>query len=125
LVVENYNSHQNFGEEIIIKMIELIDKIVPTDFVIKAVSWVIGEIGSSYYENDSEKLYELFKIVQKCLDYDFENQSTKKWAIDALMKLASSPNFKSHSDVKIVLEKYIRHTDIELYQRALCISIII
>jgi len=102
-------------------MIELIDKIVPTDFVIKAVSWVIGEIGSSYYENDSEKLDELFKIVQKCLDYDFENQSTKKWAIDALMKLASSPNFKSHSDVKIVLEKYIRHTDIELYQRALCI----
>jgi hypothetical protein len=37
-------------------MIELMDKIVPTDFVIKAVTWIIGEIGSSYYENDSEKL---------------------------------------------------------------------
>jgi len=31
-------------------MIELIDKVVPTDFVIKAVVWVIGEIGSSYYQ---------------------------------------------------------------------------
>jgi hypothetical protein len=34
-------------------MIELIDKIVPTDFVVKAVSWVIGEIGSSYYAENS------------------------------------------------------------------------
>lgn len=33
-------------------MVELIDKIVPTDFVIKAVSWIIGEIGADYYQND-------------------------------------------------------------------------
>lgn len=34
-------------------MIELMDKIVPTDFVIKAATWIVGEIGSSYYGNDS------------------------------------------------------------------------
>ena len=33
-------------------MIELIEKIVPTDFVIKATSWVVGEIGSSCYASD-------------------------------------------------------------------------
>lgn len=42
LVIENYHSHENFGEEIVVKMIELLEKIVPTDFVIKAASWVIG-----------------------------------------------------------------------------------
>lgn len=52
LVIENYNDNESFGKDIIIKMIELMDKIVPTDFVIKAVTWIIGEIGSSYYEND-------------------------------------------------------------------------
>lgn len=40
--MENYNSHLNFGEEIVVKMIELIEKVVPTDFVIKAATWVIG-----------------------------------------------------------------------------------
>jgi hypothetical protein len=34
-------------------MIELLEKIVPTDFVIKAAVWVIGEVGSDYYKNDS------------------------------------------------------------------------
>ncbi len=53
---ENYQSHSNFGEEIVVKMIELLEKIAPTDFVIKAASWVIGEIGSDYYKNSSEKL---------------------------------------------------------------------
>lgn len=34
-------------------MVELMDKITPTDFVIKAVTWIVGEIGSSYYEQDA------------------------------------------------------------------------
>lgn len=42
LVQENYTNQESFGEEIIVKMLELIDKIVPTDFVIKATSWVVG-----------------------------------------------------------------------------------
>lgn len=53
LVIENYHSHENFGEQIVVKMIELLEKIVPTDFVIKAAAWVIGEVGSDYYKNDS------------------------------------------------------------------------
>ena len=32
-------------------MIESVDKIVPTDFLIKAATWIIGEIGSSYYQD--------------------------------------------------------------------------
>lgn len=116
---ENYQSHSNFGEEIVVKMIELLEKIAPTDFVIKAASWVIGEIGSDYYKNSSEKLEELSKIVIKCLDYDYEKQSSKKWVIDALVKLSSVPDFKNHSDVKIILERFIKHGDIELAQRSM------
>lgn len=41
-------------------MTELMDKIVPTDFVIKAVSWIVGEIGSSYYATDPEQLALIF-----------------------------------------------------------------
>jgi hypothetical protein len=35
------------------------------------------------------------------------------------MKLASAKGFKSHGEVKSILEKYSRHTDVELYQRVL------
>jgi hypothetical protein len=46
------------------------------------------------------------------LDLDFEKQPTKVWVLDALMKLSSAPKFKNHSDVKILLEKYIKNKDI-------------
>ena len=55
----------------------------------------------------------------KTFDYDYEDQSTKKWPLDALVKIASVPSFKHHSDVKLVLERLSKHGDIELYQRAL------
>jgi hypothetical protein len=65
-------------------------------------------------------LEELSKIALKSLDYDYEHQSTKKWVIDALVKLSSAPSFQNHSDIKLVLERFSRNGDIELYQRALC-----
>jgi AP-4 complex subunit epsilon-1 len=120
LVIENYRSNLSFGEEIVVKMIELIEKAVPTDFVIKAATWVIGEVGSDYYREDADKLDSLSKILLKCLEYDYEQQSSKSWVIDALVKLSSAPSFLNHGDVKIILDRFSRHGDIELYQRALC-----
>ena len=119
LVMENYNSHLNFGEEIVLKMIELIEKVVPTDFVLKAATWVIGEVGADYYRDSPDKLEQLARIVLRCLDYDYEQQSSKKWVLDALVKLSSAPAFRNHADVKLVLDRFSRHADIELYQRAL------
>ncbi len=46
LVVENVEEDPTFGTEIIDKMTELLGKIVPTDFIIKAAAWIFGEIGS-------------------------------------------------------------------------------
>jgi hypothetical protein len=36
-------------------MVELLRKVVPSDFIIKAVSWIIGEIGANYVA-DPEKI---------------------------------------------------------------------
>ena len=47
LVVENCEENPDFGAEIIEKMVELLDKITPTDFIIKAAVWIFGEIGSN------------------------------------------------------------------------------
>lgn len=41
------------------KMKELLEKVVPTDFIIKAATWVLGEVGSSHYANDEAKLAEI------------------------------------------------------------------
>jgi hypothetical protein len=98
----------------------LVDKIVPTDFVVKAASWVLGEIGSSYYSDDSEKLSELFNRLKNWMEFDLQKESSKKWIVDAIMKLSSAKEFKVHAEVKIMLDKYSRHTDLELYQRILC-----
>ena len=62
---------------------------------------------------------DLFNNAKKWLDYDCQHQSTKKWVIDAIMKLASVKEFKNHADVKVILEKYSRNTDLEVYQRVL------
>lgn len=35
------------------------------------------------------------------------------------MKLASVKEFRAHGEVKAILEKFSRHTDLELYQRVL------
>jgi hypothetical protein len=71
--------------------------------VIRAAVWVIGEVGGDYYRDDPEKLSDLSKIIMKCLDYDYEQQNSKKWVLDALVKLSSAPSFPNHSDVKIIL----------------------
>jgi hypothetical protein len=52
LVIENYNEDHSFGEEIINKMKGLLDRVIPTDFIIKAIVWILGEIGSSLYADD-------------------------------------------------------------------------
>lgn len=39
-----------------------------------------------------------------------------------MMKLASAKEFKNHAEVKAILEKYSRHSDLELYQRVLGIN---
>jgi AP-4 complex subunit epsilon-1 len=46
LVMEKCEEDPGFGEEIMGKMKELLTKVVPTDFIIKATVWVLGEIGS-------------------------------------------------------------------------------
>ena len=56
LVVENYEENKEFGPEIINKMISLQEKIVPTDFILKVSNWIIGELGSSYYNGNPEKI---------------------------------------------------------------------
>jgi hypothetical protein len=56
LVVENYQESHEFGEEIINKMKDLLQKNTPTDFVIRVAVWILGEIGSSYYSGTGEKL---------------------------------------------------------------------
>jgi hypothetical protein len=35
-------------------MTELLKKVVPTDFIIKAVAWILGEIGSGTVREPSE-----------------------------------------------------------------------
>ena len=47
------------------------DKIVPTDFVIKAVAWIVGEVGSSYYANDPEEVARLRLLESKHKKMDY------------------------------------------------------
>ena len=61
----------------------------------------------------------MFRHLQKWLDIDCQNQNSKKWVIDAIMKLASVKEFKNHQEVKVILEKYSKHVDLELFQRVL------
>lgn len=51
-------------------MKQLLQKGPPTDFIIKVAVWILGEIGSSYYSANTEQLEELYKVVNKCFDFD-------------------------------------------------------
>ena len=62
----------------------------------------------------------MFRYLKKWLEIDCQQQNTKKWVIDAIMKLASATEFKNHQEVKVILEKYSKNVDLELFQRVLC-----
>ena len=70
-------------------MLELTEKVVPTDFIIKVFAWILGEIGSNYVA-DPQRIEQLSLSLIKCLDSDYENESTKVWVIDAIIKLSST-----------------------------------
>lgn len=53
LVVENYNEDNEFGRLIIESNMNLLERVQPTDLIIKMVSWIFGEIGAIVHGNDS------------------------------------------------------------------------
>ncbi len=62
------NEDATFGEDIVRKMHELLEKDIVTDFIMRGGAWIIGEIGSDLYQNDSEKTGEAAQFLIKCLD---------------------------------------------------------
>lgn len=61
----------------------------------------------------------MYKLVNKCLDLDIENNDTRNWIIDAIVKLSSTEGFTGHSNVKVTLDKYVSVPEITTYQRTL------
>lgn len=51
-------------------MSELLNKIVPTDFIIKAAVWIFGEVGSGTVKEPAE-IEKITQSVIDCLDYDY------------------------------------------------------
>ena len=74
----------------------LLERVQPTDLIIKMVSWIFGEIGSNVYANDAEQLQEIAEVLIKSLTIEYEDKSTKVWVLNALAKLSSSKAFQLH-----------------------------
>lgn len=51
LVIENFKDQPEFGNMIIESNMDLLSRVQPTDLIIKMVSWIFGEVGSSVYAN--------------------------------------------------------------------------
>lgn len=71
LVMESCDEDPSFSPQIIIKMNELLDKVVPTDFIIEVSSWIFGEIGSRL--TDMEEVHKLTDKIIEMLEYDYSN----------------------------------------------------
>lgn len=117
LVMENCDEDPSFVGEIIEKMKELLNKIVPTDFIIKISAWVFGEMGSRL--PDIEEVHKITENILSMLEYDYENECTKVWVLDSLIKLSSVKNFNMHEQVKNTLNSFSKNFDIEICQRSL------
>lgn len=71
LVADNYQENQDFGTLIIDSNMSLLERVQPTDLIIKMVSWIFGEIGSSVYANNSEQLQEIAEVLIKSLTIEY------------------------------------------------------
>ena len=91
-------------------MQELLNKIVPTDFIIKISSWILGEMGSRL--PDIDEVHKITETILTMLEYDYENESNKVWVLDSLVKLSSVKNFNMHEQVKNVLNTFSKNFDI-------------
>lgn len=69
LVMENCDEDPSFIGDIVEKMKELLNKIVPTDFIIKVSSWVFGEMGSRLTEAD--EIQTLTELILSMFDLDY------------------------------------------------------
>lgn len=107
LLNENYSLEgPDFGKLIIDKYIETIKKPNLSDITTKMISWVIGEIGSSIFANNTEKLSELAEILLNTITNEFENISSRGWILSSLGKLSSCPGFELTDQVNACFDYY-------------------
>ena len=74
LLNENYTIEgEEFGVLIIDQYFETLAKPNLSDITTKMISWVMGEIGSSIYQNNSEMLSKLTQILLSTITNEFED----------------------------------------------------
>jgi hypothetical protein len=82
------------------------------------ISWVIGEIGSSIFANNEEKLTELTEILLNTITNEFEDISTRGWILSSLGKLSSCPGFELSEQVNACFDYYSRSKHLSVYLRS-------
>lgn len=119
LLNENYSLEgPDFGKLIIDKYIETIKKPNLSDITTKMISWVIGEIGSSIFANNTEKLSELAEILLNTITNEFENISSRGWILSSLGKLSSCPGFELTDQVNACFDYYSGSQNLSVYLRS-------
>ena len=68
---------------------------------------------------DIEEVHKITEIILSMLEYDYENEASKVWVLDSLIKLSSVKNFNMHEQVKNTLNSFSKNFDIEICQRSL------
>jgi hypothetical protein len=92
--------------------------IIPSSFI-KLISLITGEYANKLYENDEEKIKGIIEMMVYLLNKKYEDEMTKCFIINAIMKIHSGINYIEMNSVNEVIEKYSRIKNPEIQQRCL------
>ena len=91
---------------------------IPSSFV-KLMSLIIGEYANKLYENDEEKIKGIIEMMVYLLNKKYEDEMTKCFLINAIMKVHSGINYLELSFVDEAIDKYSKIKNPDIQQRCL------
>ena len=92
--------------------------IIPGSFV-KLIALITGEYSNKLYENDEEKIKGIIEMMVYLLNKKYEDEMTKCFIINAIMKIHSGINYLELTSVNEAINRYSKIKNPEIQQRCL------
>lgn len=107
LLYENFQAEgEEFGHFIIKQYLETVQKPKMADITVKMIAWVLGEIGSLLYDENTEQLNKITEVLLTVITNEFEDNSARNWILTSLAKISSCSAFEMSDQIEACFQYY-------------------
>ena len=104
IIEENFRDDASIGGYLIENFFKYFEQPVIPDVSAKLVAWVLGNIGSSMFEEESDEYNALIEGLKTLYLRKYDDEYTKCWILDAFLLLANHLNVESKNKLVAFIE---------------------